>query len=150
MAGRLNFSVLALGLLTGLTSAPASAQPLPADPTQPPVNYAPENAATGAAEAAGAVSGPVLDSVLLPKNGRPLAVISGQPVYLGEYFGESRLIRVTEHEVVLEGATGTEHLFLTPGIEKTAVNKTPAGTGNRTQRTQASQRAHTAGSGSKP
>jgi hypothetical protein len=78
-------------------------------------------------EEAATVSGPVLDSVMLPKNGRPLAIISGQQVRLGEYYGESRLIRVTEHEVVFDGPAGIERLSLTPGIEKTPIRtKTPA------------------------
>lgn len=41
------------------------------------------------AEAAEAVTGPVLQSVLIPKKGRAVALIGGQQVYLGEMYGEA-------------------------------------------------------------
>ena len=57
-------------------------------------------------------------------------VFRGQPVRLGEMYGESRLIKLTEREAVLEGPSGVERLLLTPGIEKTNItmkktNKSP-------------------------
>ena len=96
-----------------------------ADPTRPPVGVA------ETAEEAGAVAGPVLQSVLIPKNGRPLAVIDGQQVRLGERLGERRLVKLSEGEAVLDGPLGIERLQLTPGVEKTNVvakkaTKTPA------------------------
>ena len=97
-----------------------------ADPTQPPAAFAQENEEVEVNRRA------ELDSVLLPKNGRPLAVIGGHQVRLGEYLGERRLIRLTEREAVLEGPAGIERLFLTPGIEKTASatkNEAKASTG---------------------
>ena len=81
-----------------------------------------------------AVSGPVLESVMIPKKGRPLAVISGQTVRVGENYGESRLVRLNEREAVLEGPAGVERLQLTPGIEKTNVvtkNKVQQSSGTR-------------------
>lgn len=86
-----------------------------ADPTRPPVGLVADESL---AEAAG---GPVLQSVLIPKKGRAVAVIGGQQVYLGEMYGESRLIKLTEREAVLEGPSGIERLLLTPGIEKTNI-----------------------------
>ena len=74
-------------------------------------------------QAAVDVSGPVLQSVLIPKKGRPVAVIGGQQVRLGENYGESRLVRLSEREAVLEGPSGTERLSLTPGLEKIAIRK---------------------------
>lgn len=118
--------VVALCSLAGLLAVSAvSAQTLSVsgDPTRPPAHYVQKD------EEAATVSGPVLDSVMLPKNGKPLAIISGQQVRLGEYYGENRLIRVTEHEAVFDGPAGIERLSLTPGIEKTPV------TTNRTQAT---------------
>ena len=96
-----------------------------ADPTRPPVGVA------ETADDAGAVAGPVLQSVLIPKNGRPLAVIDGQQVRLGERLGERRLVKLSEREAVLDGPLGIERLQLTPGVEKTNVvakkaTKTPA------------------------
>jgi MSHA biogenesis protein MshK len=102
-------------------AASAPAQPL-ADPTQPPAEFA-----QGGEDAAAREDAPEeetrLDSVLLPKDGRPLAVIGGRQVRLGEYLGGRRLIRLTEREAVLEGPDGIERLFLTPGIEKTATRR---------------------------
>jgi MSHA biogenesis protein MshK len=93
------------------------------DPTRPPVG------SLSTVETAGEVSGPVLQSVMIPKKGKPMALIGGQQVFLGGMYGESRLISLTERKAVLEGPSGTEYLYLTPGVEKTnIVVKTAAGT----------------------
>ena len=126
MAHRLAQIAAAIALLSSVASAWAQAGL--ADPTRPPAGLFVEAAGD---EAAG---GPVLQSVLIPKKGRAVAVISGQQVYLGEMYGESRLIRLNEREAVLEGPSGVERLMLTPGIEKTNIvmkktnksNKSPA------------------------
>ena len=97
------------------------------DPTRPPAGVLDSADAGGmAGENAG---GPVLQSVLIPRQGKPLAVIDGQTVRLGQRFGEARLIRVNEHEVVLDGPQGVERLQLTPGIEKAAVRPANLTTG---------------------
>ena len=75
-----------------LIAAPAMAQRVMADPTRPPGNVVMDS------QAAVDVSGPVLQSVLIPKKGRPVAVIGGQQVRLGEKYGESRLVRLSERE----------------------------------------------------
>lgn len=90
---------------------------LMADPTRPP--------AAAYVGGAGVESGKRLSSVVLPKNGRPAAVIGGQVVPLGGMVGDARLVRVTENEAILEGPEGIEHLYLTPDVEK-KVNKTKA------------------------
>lgn len=99
-----------------------SAQSEMADPTRPPAGLA-----LAGEGGAGEPSGPLLQSVMIPKKGKPGALIGGQQVLLGGMYGESRLISVTEREVVLEGPAGIEHLYLTPGIEKiNVISKTPA------------------------
>ena len=122
MAHRLT-RLCALSLLL-LATPLTRAQTGLADPTRPPASIA----APG--PEAGEVSGPVLQSVKIPKKGKPVAVIGGQQVGLGELYGESRLIRLTEREAVLEGPAGVERLMLTPGIEKTNITtkstKSPA------------------------
>ena len=91
------------------------------DPTRPPVGMT-----TPVAESADA-GGAVLQSVMLPKKGKPIAVISGQPVRLGERLGERRLIRLSEKEAVLSGPDGEERLLLTPQAEKLSIiPRTPA------------------------
>jgi hypothetical protein len=102
-----------------------SAQTGMSDPTRPPLGI------SSPAPEAGELTGPVLQSVMIPKKGKPVAIIGGQQVRLGEKYGESRLTRLTEREAVLEGPAGIERLLLTPGIEKTNiimknVSKTPA------------------------
>ena len=63
---------------------------------------------------------------MIPKKGKPVAVIGGQQVKLGELYGDSRLTKLTEREAVLNGPAGVEHLMLTPGIEKTnIITKSP-------------------------
>ena len=103
-----------------LASAAASAQaqsPSPlADPTRPPAGvFEPETPG----EAAG---GRVLQSVLIPRQGPPLAVIDGQQVRLGQRYGDARLVRLSEREAVLDGPQGIERLLLTPGVEKTNIS----------------------------
>jgi len=113
-------------------SASAQTQQSPlSDPTRPPAGFIQEGDSAGTV-----VTGPVLESVMIPKKGKPLAVISGQSVRLGEQYGESRLIRVNEREAVLEGPAGIERLALTPGIEKTNIvtrNKSQASSGTRSR-----------------
>ena len=97
------------------------AQTALSDPTRPPLAF------SSPTMDAGPLAGPVLQSVKIPKKGKPLAVIGGQQVRLGEFYGDSRLIRLTEREAVLQGPAGTERLMLTPGIEKThIITKSPA------------------------
>ena len=116
---------LILGLLLSCLALPVVAAGGLADPTRPPMGMA------GDAAALVEAGGPVLQSVKIPKKGKPIAVIGGQQVVLGEMYGDSRLTSLTENEAVLEGPGGIEHLRLTPGIEKTniVVKKTVAANG---------------------
>lgn len=128
MADRMMKSLVLLAAV--LTAPSAMAQTALADPTRPP-------ASISVAEAVdtGQTVGPVLQSVILPKKGRGIAVIGGQQVKLGERYGESRLIKLSEKEAVLEGPAGVEHLLLTPGIEK--INITPKKNTKKTNKTPA-------------
>jgi hypothetical protein len=122
MADCLMRAVIAPVLLAfAALSTPAVAQSSQADPTRPPMGGAVET------QGAGEVSGSLLQSIMIPKKGKPRALIGGQQVILGGMYGDSRLISLTEREAVLDGPTGIEHLYLTPGIEKkNIVVKTPA------------------------
>lgn len=126
MAHRLKRSLVFSTLF--LAIVPAMAQM--ADPTRPPA---------GVTEVPSSVEaiGPVLQSVVIPKKGRPVAVIGGQQVRLGEMYGESRLIKLSEREAVLKSDAGIERLMLTPGVEKTNImlkTATKASAANRAQR----------------
>ncbi len=87
-----------------------------ADPTRPPAAML----ATGgdASPEAEAVAVQRLQSVLLPQGGRPVAVIGGKTVALGDSVGGAKLVRLNEREAVLQGADGVTHLYLTPDVEK--------------------------------
>ena len=98
MADRLNSVIRALFILTLCTlMVSVRAQALLSDPTRPPAGISSPDAD------AGGVTGPVLQ------------------VKLGELYGDSRLIKLSEREAVLEGPGGIERLMLTPGIEKTNI-----------------------------
>lgn len=113
MADRLMRCVVLLVLFS--CALPVLAQNTLADPTRPPIGSA--TVPDGSAE----VTGPVLQSVMIPKKGKPTAMIGGQQVVLGGMYGDSRLIAVNERQAVLEGPAGIERLYLTPGIEKTNI-----------------------------
>lgn len=91
-----------------------------ADPTRPPAAW------LGTVDATVIESGGQrLQSVLLPSQGKGVAVIGGKTVVLGGRLGEDRLIRLTEREAVLDGPEGVTHLYLTPDVNKQMI--VPAG-----------------------
>lgn len=109
MAGRMRAGLMLM--LATLACTQALAAPF-ADPTQPP------GAVSGGAEsAAGATDGPRLQSVLISPN-RRVAVIGGQTVPLGGMYGEARVVRITEGEVVLQTGQERQTLKLFSEVEK--------------------------------
>ncbi|MDD5329917.1 MAG: hypothetical protein PHX38_07930 [Sulfuricella sp.] len=88
----------------------AAADNLP-DPTRPSAEMG------AAAGSPGVASGPVLQSVLISRS-RKSAIIGGQTVGLGEKYGDARVVRITEKEVVLKTGSATETLRLFPDVEK--------------------------------
>lgn len=107
---------LLLSVLGGLVPGSVLAQQ---DPTRPPAvlveTSAPETEETEAPPPLG------LQTVLLRKNAKPLAIINGQSVELGGLLGELRLIRLTETEAVLQGPNGQEILRLMPDAERKTI-----------------------------
>ena len=87
--------LLSLPVLRG---ADAAAQLL-ADPTRPPAGL------SSAEPGDGAVAAPVLQSVMISSAART-AIIGGQTVNLGGTYGDARVVRITESEVVLRSASG--------------------------------------------
>ena len=81
------------------------------DPTRPPAALNAPDAVDGAA-----ARGPMLQSVKISRTERS-AIISGEMVKLGAKYGEARVVRITENEVVLRSANGTEILRMYPGVE---------------------------------
>lgn len=90
----------------------ADVPPLLEDPTRPPEGVA------GADGSLSPVTVSGLTSVMLPKKGRPAAIIDGQLVQVGGSVRNATLVRLTENSAVLEGEDGTERLYLTPDVEK--------------------------------
>ncbi|MGQ0510909.1 MAG: hypothetical protein ACT4P9_09875 [Betaproteobacteria bacterium] len=94
-----------------LACSGAQAAPF-ADPTQPP------GATPGGTDSAtGAPEGPRLQSVLIAPN-RRVAVIGGQTVPLGGMYGEFRVVRISEGEVVLQAGQERQTLKLYADVEK--------------------------------
>jgi MSHA biogenesis protein MshK len=98
-------------LLLMFAATPASFAENFIDPTRPPDSLGLAQDGTTRA------SGPVLQSVLISP-GRVVAIISGHTVRLGEKFGEARVVKITESEVLLRSGTDLQTLKLFPGIEK--------------------------------
>jgi len=107
VAWRIGACLLGMLLLPG-----AQAESL-RDPTRPPTELG--VGAGGGAEMA--AKGPVLQSVLISAR-RKSAIIGGQVVALGGKYGEARVVKITESEVVLKTGTVTETLRLFPDVEK--------------------------------
>lgn len=81
------------------------------DPTRPP-------AALHAAEDGAEIeTGPVLQSVRISQ-GRYTAVISGETVRTGSMYGDARVIKIRETEVVLKTGNSLQTLKLFPDVEK--------------------------------
>ena len=112
-------------LIAAIASAAAHAAPF-ADPTRPP------SAGADAGPGGQAAAGPRLESVLIAPD-RRIAVISGQPVTLGGKFGDARVVRISESEVVLQNGDQRETLKLFPEVEKKSI-RTRARRADRTDR----------------
>lgn len=93
----------------------ALAAPLLADPTRPPASFAQQ----GDNASVDPTGKPVLQSVIISP-ARKVAVISGQTLRLGDRFGDARLVKITETEVVLRAGNEYQSLKLYPQIEKKA------------------------------
>jgi MSHA biogenesis protein MshK len=106
----------ALGVVLALMSAVALAQALN-DPMRPPTAYtAPESGGSDA-------GGPVLQSVMISPTLKA-AIINGEMVKLGGKFGDAKLVKISESEVVLKSGEETQILKMYPGIDKHANVKT--------------------------
>ncbi|WP_153131381.1 hypothetical protein [Dechloromonas hortensis] len=113
MARLMNARLRCLTLLLGaLASLPALAE---GDPTRPPAGWLQGGPDAGAVADEGGLR---LQSVLWPQRGKPVAIIGGTTVPLGGRLGEARLIRLSEHEAVLQGPEGLTRLYLTPDVKK--------------------------------
>ncbi|MDD5174830.1 MAG: hypothetical protein PHQ05_00215 [Sterolibacterium sp.] len=104
----------------------AQSDSLLSDPTRPPTTVV-EPASTATTEGVPPPSG--LQSIILGKGRKPMAVINGVAVELGDKIGDATLVKISESEVVLKGPAGKEILYLTPGVEKINVLNPKLGIG---------------------
>ena len=102
---------------------------MPVDPTRPPAILTPE-AQQG--DKVPAASGPVLQSILISPT-RVVAIISGETVRQGDKFGEFRVVKITEEEVVLRSGSQLQTLKLFPDIEKIPASRY-TGVNHKTER----------------
>jgi MSHA biogenesis protein MshK len=132
--------LLITGLIANLCfAAQAMAGDELPDPTRPPAALIKSSATSANGAGADASGGSALQSVILRKGHKPVAIIAGERVELGGVYGGARLINVTESRVVLDGPSGRETLLLTPAVEKkfvietkkSAKGKTPGGAVNK-------------------
>jgi hypothetical protein len=111
-----------LGLLACAWCAIAHAQALD-DPTRPPAGF---RSGIGAARGPSDPEGLVLESVIISEANRS-AIISGEHVKLGAKLGPSRLIKVSEAEVVLLTGNSRRTLRLFPAGYKREPGGSAAG-----------------------
>ena len=117
MAGRMNTPAFAsvtrkLFFIGGAWALTASAwgQGI-SDPTRPPAALS-----AGASAESGAAPAAVLSSIKITPTEKT-AVIGGQTVRLGGRYGDARVIKITDSEVVLRTSAGTETLRLYPDVD---------------------------------
>lgn len=103
----------ALAVALTVFSGVAAAQAIK-DPTRPPAGF---GAAGEPASGQAPAGGPVLQSVMLSPT-RRAAIISGQLVSRGEYYGDALLAEVAEDHVVLRRGETTQVLKMYPGVAK--------------------------------
>jgi len=101
-----------------LTAMPAGAQ-LASDPTRPPAAVLLNT--PGMDVQAGS---PLLQSVMIGAGGRS-AIIGGELVKLGGKYGDAKVVKITETEVVLRSSAGTETLHLYSSVKMKPVVVAP-------------------------
>ena len=83
------------------------------DPTRPPVII---EAAPATPEVVPLSGG--LQTIILRKGKKSMAVINGVTVAIGDKVGDATLVKLTESEAILQGPAGRDVMYLTPGVEK--------------------------------
>lgn len=101
---------------------PLGAAELLPDPTRPPENISPAPDSDASVPAA-----PILQSVLISAE-RRVAFINGRSVKVGDRFGEAKIVKITESEVVLSNGKDLQVLKLFPGVEKHPTSGRPSAT----------------------
>ncbi|MFA7278506.1 MAG: hypothetical protein WC100_00250 [Sterolibacterium sp.] len=119
MAGRLKSSALVmLALLVGAENCFGQSDSSLPDPMRPPVAAGDSIPAANANSEEMPATPNGLQTIILGRGRKPMAVINGIAVGLGDKVGEARLVKLSETQAVLQGPGGKETLYLTPGVER--------------------------------
>ncbi|HAN54908.1 MAG TPA: hypothetical protein DCQ77_01305 [Betaproteobacteria bacterium] len=110
---RQHIAIRCIAIVAFLFTPLACAMDALQDPTRPPAVL---SMPQGSAEIL-APSGPQLQSVRISAHQRS-AIISGQRVKVGDRFGDTRVVMISENEVVLKGSSGIQTLKLFPDVGK--------------------------------
>lgn len=117
MAGRLRAMICTIPVasLAGVVGfAHGQSDATLADPTRPPASVS-EPVSAGTPNVT-PMSG--LQTIIAGRGRKPMALINGMMVGLGDKLGEATLVKINESEVVLLGPAGREVLQLLPGVAK--------------------------------
>lgn len=96
---------------------PLAANAESGDPTQPATWAEPSKPADGTPTQNAGPAVLVLESTLIPVRGRPLAIINGRLLALGDVINEAKLVRIREGEVVLRREGQESRLTLYPDVQ---------------------------------
>ncbi len=125
--------VVLLGIVMTLAMPAAQADTLK-DPTQPPASLYGE-----AGEGQEVASAPVLQSVMIGPQYRA-AIINGEKILLGKKYQQATLIRLNEHEAVLQNPDmTTQTLLMDYAIEKKILSPAASSSGTKRKVTHSSK-----------
>ena len=144
-----NATLMGMAVLSVIPEAYGQGLP---DPTRPPAGFVDAQDVKAGGDAvrggdnAGGLNNPdgprlELQSVLLPQNGKPVAVISGHYLPLGGKIDQWELKSVSEHEVVLGQGKERRVLKLTPQVRKTMHKVSVATVAKKPVRTQRAKKS---------
>lgn len=114
-------------------ASPAAVAQILTDPTRPPAGLQSSEAVDDA------LAAPVLQSVMISSTARS-AIIGGKAVKLGGTYGDARVVKITENEVVLRSSGGTETLKMYPGVEMKPVKPAAPPVHKRARKSKASHK----------
>lgn len=106
-----------VAIMLSVLAVPVQAQQF-RDPTQPPAAYTQAGSDKSPLDAGSDTAGHVLQSVIRRHGVKPVALINGQMVRVGEKVDDLVLVKLTETEAVLQGPSGKEILVMSPSVDK--------------------------------
>lgn len=93
--------------VTGAIGAQAATPNQPSDPMRPPPEWL---AVQQAGQASAPQESPFRPNIIVRGPGRTMAWVDGQPVRVGQMVGDSRVVRIDGHRVLLANGTAIQML----------------------------------------